>query len=303
MNDSRQEPATSELAPGQYESPSGLACRLGSHNGPLRAHLSSGSALSPAHGANGRRRPIPLNGFPRAQDESEGSSRQRRPRVALGFRITEEDMTRAIAYVRCSTSEQADSRLGLEAQRRALQDECARRGWELVETIEDAGYTARNVNRPGLRQALASLKRHGADVLVVSRLDRLSRSVQDFAAMLNTAQRQRWTVCVLDVSVDTSTPNGRLVANILISVAEWESAMIGARTSDAMAEAKRRGTRFGRSRAVSDEVVARIVETRRAGGSFAAIARTLDLDRVPTPAGGQRWYPSTVARIHRAAVA
>jgi DNA invertase Pin-like site-specific DNA recombinase len=121
--------------------------------------------------------------------------------------------------------------------------------------------------------------------------------------MLNTAQRQRWTVCVLDVSVDTSTPNGRLVANILISVAEWESAMIGLRTSDAMAEAKLRGASFGRARSTPREIVARIVTERSAGGSFAGIARRLDTDEVPTPSGGQRWYTSTVARIHRAALA
>ena len=206
---------------------------------------------------------------------------------------------KVIGYVRCSTREQADSRLGLEAQRRVLTDEAARRGWDL-EIIEDAGYTARNKERPGLKRALAALKRRQADTLVVAKLDRLSRSVQDFAGMLDTARRQRWLLCVLDVNIDTTTPNGRLVSNILMAVAAWESEMIGVRTADAMAEAKTRGASFGRVRMADEGTVARIHSLRSMGWSFARIAATLDSEQVPTPNGGQRWYSSTVSRLFNA---
>jgi len=207
---------------------------------------------------------------------------------------------RVIGYVRVSTREQADSRLGLDAQRRALTEEATRRGWSL-EIIEDAGYTARSTNRPGLRRALRALRSRQADALVVAKLDRLSRSVQHFATFLAAAQRQKWSIVVLDLGIDMTTPNGRLVVNILASVAQWESEMIGTRTADAMAEARARGATYGRERMADDATVARIRTLRADGLSFGKIAAALDADGTPTPNGGQRWYPSTVARIHKAA--
>ncbi len=206
---------------------------------------------------------------------------------------------RVVGYLRVSTREQADSRLGLDAQRRAIREEASRRGWDLT-LIEDAGYTAKDVRRPGLDEALRLLRRHEADVLVVSRLDRLSRSVQDFARLLTLATKQRWRIAVLDMNIDTTTPNGRLVANILMAVAAWEGEMISARTADAMAEAKAKGHRFGRPRMTPDGTVARIHEHRREGLSFAKIARALDADHIPTPHTSNRWHPTTVARIYKA---
>lgn len=206
---------------------------------------------------------------------------------------------KAIGLVRVSTREQADSRLGLEAQRRGLVAEAERRGWEL-EIIEDAGYTGRNDNRPGLKRALAMLKRHEADVLLVYKLDRLSRSVQDFARFLTLAQKQKWALVALDMQIDMTTPNGRLVAHILAAVAQWESETIGARTADAMAEAKARGATFGRVRMAEPATVARIHLLREDGHSFARIAAVLDHEGVSTPNGGARWYGSTVSRIYNA---
>lgn len=206
---------------------------------------------------------------------------------------------KAIGYVRVSTREQADSRLGLEAQRRGLVAEAERRGWEL-QIIEDAGYSATSVNRPGVQQVLRMLKRRESDVLLVYRLDRLSRSVQDFAQFLTTAQKQRWALVALDMQIDMTTPNGKLVAHILAAVAQWESETIGARTADAMAEAKARGARFGRARLASPESVARIHALRAEGASFARIAEALDADSLPTPNGAVQWYGSTVRRIYNA---
>lgn len=203
---------------------------------------------------------------------------------------------KVIGYLRVSTREQADSGLGLDAQRHAIATEAERRGWE-VEWFADEGYSARNLNRPGLTAALRALRRHEADALVVSRLDRLSRSLPDFGATLDTAHRQRWAVVALDLGVDMTTPNGKLVANILAAVAQWESETIGLRTADAMAEAKARGVRFGRERAIPAEIVERIVAERGDGATYAAIAEGLDADAIPTPGGGGRWHPSTIRRL------
>jgi DNA invertase Pin-like site-specific DNA recombinase len=142
------------------------------------------------------------------------------------------------------------------------------------------------------------LRRREAQVLVVSKLDRLSRSVQHFAHFLQLAQRQRWALVALDMNLDMTTPNGRLVAHILAAVAQWESEMIGQRTADAMAEAKTAGARYGRAVRVAPDVAARIAAARAEGSSFAAIAAALDAEAIPTPSGGARWYGSTVSRIY-----
>ena len=207
---------------------------------------------------------------------------------------------KVVGYLRVSTREQADDGYGLDAQRRAIQAEADRRGWD-VTWIEDEGYTARRDDRPGLLEALDLLRRHQADALVISKLDRLSRSSQHFAAFLNLARKQRWAIVALDMNLDMTTTNGRLVAHILAAVAEWESNVIGDRTADGMAEARAQGRRFGRERQASDAVVRRIVRARNRGGSFGSIAARLTATKVPTPGGAAEWHPSTVRRIYNAA--
>src|SRR5688500_6792778 len=105
---------------------------------------------------------------------------------------------RVLGYARVSTSEQSDSRAGLEDQRAAILRECKRRGWQLVEMIEDAGYSAKDLKRPGVRAAIEALERKRADALVVAKLDRLSRSMLDFTALMAQAQRQGWALVALD---------------------------------------------------------------------------------------------------------
>ena len=77
---------------------------------------------------------------------------------------------RVIAYVRVSTNEQRDSRAGLEAQRTAILAECRHRGWQVIGVIEDAGYSAKDLRRPGVQAALQALREGRADALVVAKL-------------------------------------------------------------------------------------------------------------------------------------
>jgi DNA invertase Pin-like site-specific DNA recombinase len=99
-----------------------------------------------------------------------------------------------------STEEQKGSGAGLAAQRAAILAEGERRGWKLVDVIEDAGYSAKDLRRPGVRLALDVLRRGDADALVVSKLDRLSRSMLDFASIMATAQKQRWGLIACKVA-------------------------------------------------------------------------------------------------------
>lgn len=207
---------------------------------------------------------------------------------------------RAIGYVRVSTDEQAGSGLGLAAQRAAIEAEAARRGWDLIDTIgEDAGASAATLDRAGLQSAMERLDRHEADILVVAKLDRLSRSVAQGGAVLERATQRQWSLVALDFGLDTTTPAGEMVANVMLSMARYERRLIGQRTSAALQAKKAAGARLGRPRLLPNAVMARIVDAKTAGQSLSAIARALNDDEVPTAQGGKKWYASTVASVLR----
>jgi len=207
---------------------------------------------------------------------------------------------RALGYCRVSTGGQVDSGAGLDAQRAALQAEADRRGWKLELVIED-GLSGKNLNRPALSAALARLDNGAADVLMVSKLDRLSRSVKDFGVLLDRAAKRKWSVLCLDLGVDTTTPVGEFTANVVVSASQYERRLIGQRTKDALAAKKASGARLGRPRQLPTEVMSRIVRAKAEGGSLAGIARELTSEGVATAQGGQRWYASTVAAVLRSA--
>jgi len=204
---------------------------------------------------------------------------------------------RVLGYVRVSTSEQATSGAGLEAQRRAILAECQRRGWHLVETLEDAGYSARDLRRPGIQEALLALEEGKASALVVAKLDRLSRSMLDFSKLMAKARQEHWALVALDVAVDTSTPSGEAMANMLATFSQFERRLISQRTKEALAVKKAEGVRLGRPPTMPEAVVRRIRRRRARGDSLRKIADDLNEDGVPTAQGGARWYAATVRHV------
>lgn len=117
-----------------------------------------------------------------------------------------------------STSQQE---YGIEVQRRTIEAQAELRAWTF-EWIEDAGRSGKGIDRPGISSALDQLKRGEAEALVVSKLDRLSRSLADFARLLETGSKQAWGVIAIGLGIYTTTPTGDLVANIVASVSRWE---------------------------------------------------------------------------------
>ena len=206
-----------------------------------------------------------------------------------------DDTTVMIGYVRVSTEEQADSRLGIEAQEAALIAEAERRGWELT-ILRDEGLSGSQVN-PGLRNALEQLSAGLADWLVVTKLDRLARSVVHAADIMERARTQRWSLIMLDVQVDTTTASGEAMANMLATFAQFERRLIGERTKAALAAKKAQGVTLGRPRLVKTVVMRRIVAMRDEGKSYAAIASILESAGELSPAGRPTWQASTVRRI------
>jgi len=200
-----------------------------------------------------------------------------------------------VGYLRVSTSDQAESGAGLAAQREAIEHECRRRGWELVTIYEDTASGKSMNGRPQLRAALAELAAGNADVLMSSKLDRLSRSAVDFGQLLERARREGWMVVVLDLGVDTSTPAGELVAGVMVQVAQFERRRIGERTADALRQKAKAGVKLGRPRKVRPEDEVYVVGRRAQGASMREIADELT-ERGPAPGGG-RWGVSEIQRI------
>ena len=205
---------------------------------------------------------------------------------------------RAIGYRRVSTDEQVRSGAGLDAQAANIQQLCASRGWELLDTYTDEGVSGGTpaAKRPSLSVALAVLASGQADVLVVPKFDRLARSVTMLAGLMDLAEAQGWQLVISDADVDTTTAGGRLVANVLGSVAEWERGIIRERTRDALQARKAAGVRLGRPVQLPQGTRQRVAELHAQGLSLRAVAAALTAEGVPTATGAQ-WHASTVRKV------
>jgi len=205
------------------------------------------------------------------------------------------DKIRLIGYCRVSSDDQARSGLGVGAQRKTIREACDRNGWELVDVAVDDGESGKSLDRPALLAALQTIADGGADGLAVSKLDRATRSVQDFAALLDWFLEADATFVACDLQIDTSTPGGRLVANIFASVAEWETGVIATRTREGLAALRHQGRPITRpSAADQPRLTARIASMRGSGMTYQAIADTLNAEFVPTLRGGSEWRVSSV---------
>ena len=159
---------------------------------------------------------------------------------------TATDTTKAVGYIRVSTDKQADHGVSLEAQRAKLDAYAALYDVALVEVIVDAGVSAKTLDRPGLQRALGMLRKGQAHALLVAKLDRLTRSVKDLGTLVEGYfSSDKMTLLSVADNIDTRTAAGRLVLNVLGSVAQWERETIGERTAEALAHKKAQGQKTG----------------------------------------------------------
>ncbi|KQU34213.1 recombinase family protein [Rhodococcus sp. Leaf233] len=132
-----------------------------------------------------------------------------------------------------------------------------RRDWELT-VLRDEGLSGSQVN-PGLRNALEQLAAGLADGLIVTELDRMSRSLLHAVEIMERARGPQWALIMLDVQVDTATASGEATANTLATFAQFERRLIGERTNAALAAEKGQGVALDRSRQMPTAVARRIV--------------------------------------------
>lgn len=152
-----------------------------------------------------------------------------------------------VAYYRVSTRGQAEDGLSLDVQREQIHQYAALRKAEIVAEYQDAGRSAGRLDRPGLDAALKTLEEGQANGLICLKLDRLTRSVADLGHLLKNyfGPNSPYDLIVVLDQIDTETANGRLTANVLMSVAQWEREITAERTRIVREDKRAKGEYLG----------------------------------------------------------
>ena len=183
-------------------------------------------------------------------------------------------MQRIAVYARVSTTEQ-----NLEPQVHALRRYAHDRGAEAVE-FTDHGVSGAKDSRPALDAMMSEVRRRRVSAVVVTKLDRLARSVRHLTSLAAEFEALGCSLVVVEQAIDTATPAGRLLFNVLGSIAEFERDLIRDRVRAGQAAAKRRGVKFGRPEVVvGRQSRERIRRLREAGQTLEAIARMVGVSR------------------------
>lgn len=218
---------------------------------------------------------------------------------------------RAVGYARVSTDRQAERGCSLEAQADKNRAMAVVHNAELFDLIVESGESAKSLQRPGMERLLALLGGKRVNAVIVSKLDRLTRSVRDLCALLELFEKRGVALISVAESLDTSSAAGRLVITIMAAVSQWEREAIGERTRDALRHKRSQGQRVGniaygfrlasdskRLEPEADEqaVLAEIARLRSGGVSMRRIAATLNQSRLRTRRGTP-WRLESVARV------
>src|SRR5712692_4443797 len=208
---------------------------------------------------------------------------------------------RCAIYTRKSTEEGLDQEFNsLHAQREAGEAYIKSQkhlGWTLVSThYDDGGFTGGNLDRPALQQLLEDIDAHHIDCVVVYKVDRLSRSLLDFARLVDRFDQRAVSFVSVTQQFNTTTSLGRLTLNILLSFAQFEREIIGERTRDKMSAARRKGKWVGGTPVLGydvDRAGGRLIvnekESRRVRHVFALFVPHRSLSAVVAELAKLRW--------------
>src|SRR6202167_2413001 len=157
---------------------------------------------------------------------------------------------RGAIYTRVSTEQGLEQDFNsLDAQREACEayiKSQAHEGWRLVrDRYDDGGYSGGSMERPALQKLLADVQARRIDVIVVYKVDRLTRSLADFAKLVELFDKHDVSFVSVTQSFNTTTSIGRLTLNVLLSFAQFEREIISERTRDKMSAARRKGKWIG----------------------------------------------------------
>ena len=189
----------------------------------------------------------------------------------------QESTKRVALYVRVSTGEQTTDNQRLELERVAR-----RSGWQVVEVYEDAGISGANgrEKRPAFDQMLKAAARREFDLVAAWSVDRLGRSLQHLVAFLGELHALKVDLYLHQQGIDTTTPAGKAMFQMMGVFAEFERAMIQERINAGLARARAQGTRLGRPPGASKKRQAKrgyVLKLRQEGQSIRTIAKALKI--------------------------
>jgi len=226
-------------------------------------------------------------------------------------------------YIRVSTEEQANEGVGLPAQRRSIEayrdlQTVQGRAFDLAELVADEGISAKTLRkRPGVMRVLEAIDGGRCDGVIVAKLDRLTRSLEDWTWLIRNyfrGDRPKARLFSVAEEVNTTTATGRMVLNMIMTIAEWERETISERTASGMRELIARGQTtgkppYGKGLAPDGKTLvdhprelAAIREMKwlaAHGASLRKIAGRLRELGILTREGKRDWAPNTIAKILR----
>lgn len=178
----------------------------------------------------------------------------------------------AVIYARVSTDKQK-----VDMQLAELRQFASRSGWTIAQEFIDQNYTGGNTNRPAFLSMMQAAKKRQFEILLVWKLDRLSRSLKDLINTLYELGTYGIDFVSYDNNLDTSTPTGKLVFQIVGAVAEFEKDIIRERVIAGLANARRQGKRLGRP-PIPPQLLTQAQAMRSQGLSFRKIGQALNID-------------------------
>jgi site-specific DNA recombinase len=222
----------------------------------------------------------------------------------------------AIGYIRVSTEDQAKEGISLDNQRAKIKAYCQLKDLDLVDIIEDAGISAKNLNRPGAQRVISLSRNKKVDAVVVYKLDRMFRSTVD--ALETTKKFDKWDISFHSIveTLDTQSAMGRFFFTLTAALAEMERGIIGERTRATLQHKKAKGEKTGGDvpfgydvdntghlvkNEVEQKAVRLIHRLRLKGYSLRAVCRELEKEGHRTKRGNRTWHPQTVSQILKAA--
>ncbi|MBU4446725.1 recombinase family protein [bacterium] len=219
---------------------------------------------------------------------------------------------KAIGYIRVSTQDQANEGVSLDNQKLKIQAYCDLKDITLVEIVEDAGISGKNLNRTGIQKVLQASRKKEIDAVIVYKLDRMFRNTID--ALETTKKFDKWGISFHSIqeTLDTRSAMGRFFFTIMAGVAEMERGIIGERTRQALQHKKALGEKTGGDipfgynvtrnnilieNPAEQKIIELIQRLREKGCSLRAICQELENNNHRTKKGCLKWNPKTVSLI------
>jgi DNA invertase Pin-like site-specific DNA recombinase len=174
-------------------------------------------------------------------------------------------------YARVSTSGKGQD---TEVQARELREYAARRNWTIVEEFSDSGFSGAKESRPALDEMMKAARRRKFDVVLCWKLDRIGRSLKHLVNFLAELEAVGVAFVSFSDNLDLSTPQGRLMFQVIGAMAEFERSLICERVKAGIAHRQAKGLKFG-GRAAKRVNMAEVTRMREAGAPMAEIAKAL----------------------------